>query len=85
MHLPIPNNNLEKRQVHSCSPEVVPWVLIWARMSCGSLHHASAVSALLCFATGTAPGEPIKIVRHAGDSCPDSNPHPNASLKAQHP
>lgn len=52
------------------------WVLIRSCTSCGSLHHASAFSALPCFTTGTASGEPITIVRHAGDSCTNSNPHP---------
>lgn len=66
------------------------WVLIWSCTSSGSLHHASAVSALLSFTTGTAPGEPIRIVRHAGDSCSHSKPHPlhplpTTSLKAPHP
>lgn len=54
------------------------WVLNKACTSSGSLQHASAVSALLCSTMGTAPGEPIKNGRCAGDSCSGSYP-PKAS------
>lgn len=50
-------------------------------MSCGSLQHASTVTALLCSTKGTAPGEPIKSVRCAGDSCSSCSPK---SLPAPH-
>lgn len=54
-------------------------------MSSGFLHHASAVSTLLCFTTGTAPGEPIKIVRKAGDSCYDGSFPPTHASKCHIP
>lgn len=43
-------------------------------MGPGSLRHASAVTAPLCSTKGTAPGEPIKSVRCAGDSCSIRSP-----------
>lgn len=50
-------------------------------MGSGSLRYASAVTALLCSTKGTAPGEPIKSVRCAGDSCSGRSPE---SLPAPH-
>lgn len=50
-------------------------------MGSGSLRHASTVTALLCSTKGTAPGEPIKSVRCAGDSCSSRSPE---SLPAPH-
>lgn len=47
-----------------------------------SRRHASTVSALLCPTKATAPREPIKSVRCAGDSCSSHGIAEQHGLKA---